>query len=224
MAAPLVTPAEWLDIDDVTLHDAGETAMRLGTGAFGNCFCCGRPINHARGWIQHTTCGKLIPVGIDVPSEGEGSYMGVVSQGFWPVGPECAKKPILRPYVTIPESNLTPKKSSLTPKKGDPVTLAEAMAFARENGAAVIVNEFGHETSLFILEVEGEALGMLVQGYDHKHGAYLIGKAGIAMIADGVLNWTGALLKLQLGLAKGYQPNFQPIPTAGRFTWGDNND
>lgn len=89
----------WPSIDSVIRADAEKRAWDMGAGPDGNCFVCGRPVHQCRTWIEHTTSGLLIPAGVAVPMESEGYYQGHESQGCFPVGPECAKKPHVAPFV-----------------------------------------------------------------------------------------------------------------------------
>ena len=61
-------------------------------GKHGKCILCGRPVNNPGGWIEHKFDLTLIEPGS--PESG-----GAQSQGCFPVGPECAKKKGLGPYL-----------------------------------------------------------------------------------------------------------------------------
>ena len=64
--------------------------LKAQPNADGECLFCGRPVDESKATWVHLTDGKLAcrAEGVEVTDE----MMIRGDQGFWPVGPECAKK------------------------------------------------------------------------------------------------------------------------------------
>lgn len=84
-------------------------------GAFDRCAFCFNPITDNKGdkqaWVASTKNSQIIPADVDPNGKHPGDMQ---FGGYHPVGPECAKKASVSPYVRrMPASGMDKKSDSL---------------------------------------------------------------------------------------------------------------
>jgi hypothetical protein len=75
-----------IPLDEVRAKDYDDNVRRLNPECY-NCFICGKMVKPGREkWVQYLTNGNLVSTDQDIEN----------SQGFFPVGPDCAKKLVIK--------------------------------------------------------------------------------------------------------------------------------